>query len=195
MNYKIIRQHRKTIRISILNNEIIAAVPKYADSAVIENAVESFKKKYSEAIINIENLKSMNYLYIYGEKISIENLPVSKINNNSIKKLFESNYKKDIIDRINQLAEKLQVNYKNLTFRKFKARWGSLDSKGHLKFNIYIFMLKSELIDYLIIHELSHIKYFNHSKDFWHYVSLTLPNYKALRKELKANNYLISSFF
>ncbi len=66
-----------------------------------------------------------------------------------------------------------------------KTRWGSCSSGGNLNFNYKIIYLRPALSDYLIVHELCHLGELNHSKRFWKLVSLALPNYIELNKELR----------
>ncbi len=73
-----------------------------------------------------------------------------------------------------------QVSIKNQ-----KTRWGSCSSKKNLSFNYKLLFLPPNLRDYIIIHELCHLKEMNHSKNFWSLVSQKVPNYKALRREIK----------
>lgn len=76
-------------------------------------------------------------------------------------------------------------NYNKITIRNQKSRWGSCSSKGNLNFNYRIFLLPDELTNYIIIHELCHLKEMNHSKKFWNLVNEQIPNYKEKRRELK----------
>lgn len=76
-------------------------------------------------------------------------------------------------------------NYNKITIRNQKSRWGSCSSKGNLNFNYRIFLLPDELTNYIIIHELCHLKEMNHSKKFWNLVDEQIPNYKEKRRELK----------
>ncbi len=76
-------------------------------------------------------------------------------------------------------------NYNKITIRNQKSRWGSCSSKGNLNFNYRIFLLPDELTNYIIIHELCHLKEMNHSKKFWNLVHEQIPNYKEKRRELK----------
>ena len=64
------------------------------------------------------------------------------------------------------------------------TRWGSCSSKGNLSFNYTLLQFREEVIDYVIIHELCHLKEMNHSKRFWKLVGKLCPDYKNLRKEL-----------
>jgi predicted metal-dependent hydrolase len=193
MIYNLIRKDRKSIKVFLQNGIINVYAPKFADINLIEKIVDSFYKKYYDTIINLQQYNN-NYIFIFGKKINKKNLGIKDINYAKIKSIFNNSYKDIIVNRIKILSNKINVNYTEISFRKLKSRWGSLDSKGRLKFNYLIFMLQPELIDYLIIHELCHLIHFNHSKEFWHSVSYYLPDYKKYRKELKECNYLISLF-
>ncbi len=75
--------------------------------------------------------------------------------------------------------------YNKIFIKNTKSRWGSCSTKRNLNFNYRIVFLPSKLADYLIAHELCHLKEFNHSKRFWGLVSLAVSDFKKLRKELK----------
>ena len=71
-----------------------------------------------------------------------------------------------------------------IAIRNTKSRWGSCSKKGNLNFNYKIIFLASKLADYLVVHELCHLKEFNHSQKFWKLVSAAVPDYKKLRNGL-----------
>ncbi len=81
----------------------------------------------------------------------------------------------------------LKIPYPSLTIRKMKTRWGVCNIKAK-KITLNLELIKKDLkyLDYVIIHELSHLIYPNHQKEFWLLVSQTIPNYKELRKELNS---------
>ncbi|MDD5738963.1 MAG: M48 family metallopeptidase [Candidatus Pacebacteria bacterium] len=79
----------------------------------------------------------------------------------------------------------LKVNRVNI--KNQKTRWGSCSKKGNLNFNYKIVLLPQRLADYIIVHELCHLKEFNHGPKFWNLVSQTIPDYLEIRKELKEN--------
>ena len=72
-----------------------------------------------------------------------------------------------------------------LFIKNHKSRWGSCSSRGNLNFNYKIVLLPPEVADYIIVHELCHLKEFNHSPKFWALVAQTLPNHLALRHHLR----------
>ncbi len=93
--------------------------------------------------------------------------------------------KKYLTARTIQLAREFNFNIKKITIRSQKTRWGSCSSRGNLSFNFRLMRFGKEVIDYVIIHELCHLKQMNHSKQFWQLVETYCKNYKQLRKELK----------
>ena len=85
----------------------------------------------------------------------------------------------------------MNLKPKKVSFRKAKTRWGSCSSVNNISLNIALTALPQTLSDYIIIHELAHIKHKNHSKDFWNCVSQYYPNYQEARNELKSYSTII----
>jgi len=75
--------------------------------------------------------------------------------------------------------------YKGVAIRNQKTRWGSCSSKGNLNFNYKILLLPQRHADYIIVHELCHLKEFNHSKRFWSLVAQTIPEYEKIVEQLR----------
>jgi predicted metal-dependent hydrolase len=69
-----------------------------------------------------------------------------------------------------------------------RTRWGSCSSKGNLNFSYRLSLLPSYLSDYIIVHELCHLREFNHSSKFWDLVGKTMPGYDLHRQELKKHS-------
>lgn len=78
-------------------------------------------------------------------------------------------------------------NYRwnKISVRSQKTRWGSCSQKGNLNFNYKIALLPEDLANYIIVHELCHLKAFNHSRFFWDLVAKTIPDHRKKRQELR----------
>ena len=88
--------------------------------------------------------------------------------------------------RLQHIASLHSFSYSTLRFSHASTRWGSCNSKQAISLNIGLMNLPFELIDYVLIHELSHTKHLNHSLEFWNEVAKVDPNYKQHRKQLKS---------
>lgn len=79
--------------------------------------------------------------------------------------------------------------YNSITIRNPQSRWGSCSSRGNLNFNYRIQFIAKELAEYIVVHELCHLKQMNHSPQFWNLVAKTFPHYRELRKQLRTIHY------
>jgi predicted metal-dependent hydrolase len=95
-----------------------------------------------------------------------------------------------IRDKVKEFAEVLEVFPEKCIVKTQKKRWGTCSSRRELRFNWKCIMLKDDLIDYIVVHELCHLKQMNHSSDFWNEVENRIPDYKSRRNALK--KYIIS---
>lgn len=76
-------------------------------------------------------------------------------------------------------------SYNKISVRNSRSRWGSCSEKKNLNFNYKIIFLPEGLLNYIIIHELCHLREMNHSKRFWNLVEKTVPDYKEMRKKMR----------
>jgi predicted metal-dependent hydrolase len=101
-------------------------------------------------------------------------------------------YKKEALEfvkiKLSEWNKHYGFTYTGVTIRNQSTRWGSCSAKGRLSFHYRILFLPSHLADYLIVHELCHLKAFDHSPKFWALVSEAIPDYKECRKALKHNH-------
>lgn len=165
----IIPGRRKSISLSFDNGRGVIKVPYYANEDDVIKLIESHKKWYFEKIKVISEKKLCGPS---ADQLTREEIDLI------IKKFSE---------KVKYYANIMGVTYGKVTIRNQKTKWGSCSGKGNLNLNYRLYYMPEELMDYVIIHELSHRKFMNHSKDFWNEVSKYCPDYKKLDKDL--NNY------
>lgn len=105
-----------------------------------------------------------------------------------IEKVLRKEAKNYIPSRVEQLALTYGFSYNSIRFNNAKSRWGSCSSKNNLNFNVALMRLPTHLIDYVIVHELAHTKFMNHSPEFWAQVGQVCPDYKNYRKTLRTHS-------
>ncbi|MBU1164557.1 M48 family metallopeptidase [Patescibacteria group bacterium] len=88
-------------------------------------------------------------------------------------------------ERIQHFNSTYQFKYNKINIKNQKTRWGSCSKKRNLNFNYKILFLPKHAADYIIVHELCHLKEFNHSTKFWNLVATLVPNHKEIRKEIR----------
>lgn len=81
-----------------------------------------------------------------------------------------------------------ELNYNRVAIRDQKSRWGSCSSKANLNFNYRLALIPIHLAEYIVVHELCHLKEMNHARSFWTLVSIAMPNYAELKEELRVIN-------
>lgn len=89
--------------------------------------------------------------------------------------------------RVHYWSKKIGVSPKKLSIRGQKTLWGSCTHFGHISLNFKLMVFPTEVADYVIVHELCHMRYQNHSRAFWNLVEQYLPNYREVRKFLRLN--------
>ncbi len=183
--------------------EINAFVTK--KSAWISKHLENLKaKKVDEALV------TGSRLYYLGKSYSVEiveeleapkKLSIEFINDKFLIKakkgitqeeltwLVNMFYKEKAIETISPLvqlwSQKMNLMPTHVGYRKAKTRWGSCSGRDRISFNYYLMKLSSDCIEYVVVHELSHIKHKNHSSDFWGLVQQYLSDYKAREDKIR----------
>ena len=86
-------------------------------------------------------------------------------------------------------GREMGVAFKSVRVKDQRSRWGSCTRKGSLNFNWRVAMAPPDVLDYLVIHELSHLLEMNHSRRFWAHVARWSPDYKAHRRWLREHGH------
>lgn len=95
--------------------------------------------------------------------------------------------RREIPVHVKYFAEQMGVTYGKITIRNQKTRWGSCSQVGNLNFNCHLMEMPTEILDYVVVHELCHRKQMNHSRLFWMEVEKVLPDYQVRQRWLKQN--------
>lgn len=96
--------------------------------------------------------------------------------------------RKLITERVKYFNQFYNFSYKRIFIKDAKTMWGSCSAKGNLNFNYKLLFLTPEQRDYVVVHELCHLKELNHSKRFWDLVKQQVPHVERIKKELRSKN-------
>ncbi len=173
---EIIRSKRKTITIQIFpDGRISVRAPLRTGDSEIQRFVDS-KSGWIEAHLREINSRPRPISFTDSE---LESMRASA--------------KEIIPPRVEYFARLIGVEYNRITIKKMSTRWGSCSSKNNLNFSLLLSACPSEIVDYIVIHELCHLKELNHSPAFWSLVSRYCPDYKKHKLWLKKHgNELIA---
>ncbi len=139
------------------------------------------------SIVQVESLVTKRADWIQEKISEMEKRPKKILAHFSVKeyKEFKDLTRALVYERIKVLNQKYKFEVMSISIRNQKTRWGSCSGKKNLNFNYKLFFLPPELSDYIIVHELCHLKEMNHSKRFWDLVALQVPNHKECRKQIQ----------
>lgn len=213
MDYQLIRSKRKTLSLQINNNaQFIVRAPNRLPVKEIEAFIKN-KSTWVEKKIQMLQKKSLtkpNYIndefFLYlgnyyplirqtTPKSGLEfDGEVFKLNHNSdgitaFYHWYKTTFKKIALPRLDYYSDLYQLSYKKVYLKTQQSLWGSCSNINNINLNYLLIGAPISVIDYVIVHELSHVKHKNHSKDFWALVESILPGYKIERKWLKDNGY------
>ena len=207
MQITIVKEQRKSVTIVIGEDEqVIVKVPQYMSQRQIEKLIAEHQEWIEETVQKKKKQLAENDWYITGKQLYMGTYWPVKIktvygaspllvfnkalgfvlttdgSEKCARKLMEKYYRTHASEVITPIAREyaklLNVHFEKITIRKQATRWGSCSSKGNLSFNMKILCAPVDAIQYVVLHEVVHLKHFNHSKAFWNEVERWMPNYK-----------------
>lgn len=171
-NVEVRRSKRKSAAIKITADmQIVVFVPLYVSDNEIERMVISKSKWIDEHMLKVQST--------IDERSKLE-----KITFEQIKELADQAVEY-IPKRVKYYAEKENFVYNKITIKNLVSRWGSCSTKGNLNFNCLLMLTPDYVIDYIVVHELCHLREMNHSEKFWAEVEKIMPDYQRAELWLK----------
>ena len=171
-DFEIIRSNRRTISLEITPaGQVLVRAPRFMPEAEIRAFVESKSSWLMKHLQKKEqDIEALQEEGCFSER--------------DIKRL-EQLAKQVIPEKVAYYARIMGVTYGRISIRRQKTRWGSCSREGNLNFNCLLMMAPPEVLDYVVVHELSHRLEMNHSARFWAQVEKVMPEYRVPRKWLK----------
>ncbi len=197
----------KTISLRIKGGKVIINCPQFTSDSFLMNIIKKKSSWIEKKKKEVEKIKKIsvangNYFLFLGKKykiiISDSEFSDVKLEQNKIKIFCLNNKAKKVLtmwlkvqankyltSRLNFVSRKIKINFKSVFIKQYKSRWGSCNSKAEILLNWKLIMLPKHIIDYVLIHELSHILEPNHSKNFWSLVKSFDKKYDIKKAWLK----------
>ena len=215
---KIIRSKRKSIAIIVdMDGKVIVRAPNKATSLQINafiNEKEGWIRSKKQIVENLPRSKPKKFisgeefLYLGNpyilEIVDEQSIPlilndrftISRFALPNAKDVFTKWYKKQakkvVSERVTKLAQDFNFEYQRIRITSAKTRWGSCGSNGSLNFTWRLVMAPQSIIDYVVVHELVHLKVKNHSKKYWLGVENIMPDYREYRTWLNDNGQILT---
>ncbi len=159
-----------------VNGEIFRILGKDYILAIVFNYEKAF---------NVEKDNEKLYVYLPNTYLNIERIKVE----NEIKKLVEDYYLKlaneEVRYAMNVVTNEVGISPNKYRVRNLKRAWGNCSSTRNITINVNLVKYSKEAIRYVVLHEVCHLKYMNHSKEFWNLVKYYMEDYKKIQEELK----------
>lgn len=219
MEFKLIRSRRSSVSIRVNNDGVTVKAPTGAPLALIEDFVNEKLPWIRKRLTEIENVKrSLDGMYVdkvpyLGESYGLEIRPANlrekiffddekfvahlRPSSKSAEKVYTSWLRKRasqvFVERVGFYKNILGVKPGRISIRSQRRRWGSASAEGSLNFNLNLLKAPMAIVDYVVVHELCHLKVYNHSKRFWKLVESVIPDFREKRLWLKRNGLSLTA--
>ncbi len=171
ISYSITMTNRnRRMVISIREDKVRVSAPKAYPVNQVKAFVESKRSWIIEQLAQTKNIQSRRRERELTDKEVI-----------SYKKLAREVF----ASKLEKYAKEMGLTYNSFRIKEQKTRWGSCSSKGNINLNWRLIQAPEEVINYVIVHELAHLRYMNHSHEFWQLVSQYSPDYQKWRDWLR----------
>lgn len=179
MNYqpRIIKSKRRTIAIHV--DEYAQVVVKVPYNVCVGD-VSSMLLKYNDWIIRKQNEAKVKIKKVNEFDFELSRIPYYKKEAREILK-----------ERAEAISKEIGVKYKRIRLSSAQKRWGSCSIFGIVNLNWRLIFIPEKVRNYVVLHELVHLKHMNHSKAFWKEVEKHDPNYKESKKWLSENDFIL----
>ena len=200
------RARRKTVSVRIEGCKVYVCAPRWMSDAAVMAFLESkrgwIERKQSECVCSSVRfarvLAGQTLLdggtekpVVFGARHNGEDAERFFFKNvRAVRPYFSAARGDILVEALHLWSLRVGLSPAGVQVRDFKARWGSCDARGLIKLNWRLSMLPVPLRDYVLIHELCHLRELNHSARFWQWVERFCPCYHACRKELKEYSFL-----
>ncbi len=164
--YTVVRSARKSISLQVDRDcNIIVRAPLFVTQKTIDEFMLSKKSWLEKAVVTQRN-KQKNRKEYSTEEIEI----------------LRKKAKELLPQKVEYFSSIMGVTPTSVKINSAKTRYGSCSGENRLNFSLYLLTKPEEFIDYVVVHELAHIKHHNHSKDFYAFVEKFVPDYKRISK-------------
>lgn len=166
---KIVRSKRRTLSLEVNEDcSVVLRAPLWCSDKVIEGFIDD-KKDWLETALQRQKKRNENKVVLDNEKIS------------ELKK----RAKEVIPQRVEYYSKIMNVQPNGIKITSAQKRFGSCSSKNSLCFSYMLMLYPDEAVDYVVVHELAHIRFHNHGKEFYGFIKDVLPDYKDRERLLK----------
>ncbi len=184
VTYTIIRKFR--LKHTYIHVRSDASVEIRTSLTTSKKSIEAFVERKSSWIkkkqVLFQNRKPIEIDKFYLLGVLYEKVDYKITSDKRLDTLYRQKAIETIEPMVQIWSKKMQLFPIHVGYRKNKTRWGSCSGKNRLSFNTNLAKMHPDFIEYVVVHELAHIKHKNHSKSFWNEVEKFIPDYKNRKK-------------